>query len=1673
MSQEEADPLHIGNLVGILSEAHGYTVGRVVYRDLNLVRVMPQETTHKAIEFPMTDDGSTFAPDLGVKTIEVIEEQTSDYYVDFLGARPGETLEFFTVDGEEAAPTGVVEEVIKSASKDSIKLTDGRVLKFRGVGPSAPIAIVRVHTDAGTVASPAPDLATAEAGAEEEGQGTREVDILALLGQVLPMATMEIVPTAERSYPDSMQREDLFQDLLAEITAKQKTNPRRIRFIEREVDLALALKNKSVMRDAAGRVVGPAPYMITTVSEAINASSSALPAAIPIIEAARVLNLDDANPSLSHKESDVAPRSLAATEQESEDLALRYLDGALPESTGRGFYAYTYDLLGRDQAVLQGSMQTEWREDQDVIRTAGLGTPVQGLSSGLPRTDDVEAPPVSMAFLISDVTDRSVRALTADRRTNRKTGDVYVSAPSDPSKIAGYIVLPPKAALSLRPPRQPGHLPTALLYSAALESDNLPTIAQTLRDVYSPDIGSPLNAWTLQPEATAEVAGWLQSVLRYAVHPIDSLGPRTPRLLSLLDTLGLSTMDLSPAVADVIWSWTAESQRTWRTLLVDKRKEIQTALDTEPARTFQSVTGEDAPLWPALRAADSLKELLEDIKRRNPTIADAPTLMTASLLTEAQGDAAPLVWAEIAKLDARSTAGMMDPVVAATALATSRAYILKRKALRDAHLLSLSAAPEISTCPHAARLEAVRNVPDVLQKSRLLRDFIEEFQGPRAGDWMTCVLCKQNCVCYHELMELEALAQPARMDAIQKQIMIKFGGERYEGKIVCRNCGQALQDIDYDEHVEFDDQGRAVVTTSVLTEEQIEEPTETAWKKATADLAPPPVVFGTQSQRELGEALQTLIERGGLQVAPDVMRQIVRYADLYVSARRPPEDAYEKVRARQLTAASTKIKTATGVAGASVDVPTYAAVLDQLRVSALTALTVVAIQSAEPTVIVNNPFPLCKFSRGGYPFTPTAKPEEEGALLYMACVVASIQKSSSPWSRLTWAGETKLETRRKKVLQVAFSAMQIVLGADPKSAPLSFTPEVRSALAKAQTDVTAIKQKSLVSLSDELPLGFRPDPFPPQMSRPSVERNPVPAIQAALAEGTSVAGMVQPVADALRQQGIAIVGELHAAATAAIQAQIAVGQRPPIDSVCCPVGFTELSGLLGAPEQRQLGVARALLRGSQPTAVNAGTHLWAAFEAPVSLPVDQTVEEGVFFKLFLKYCYRGAQVGAPHEFSVGNMCRQCGLTLGKPLDLIDFTLEGAKILAAQQGDLRIEVTQAAFNALSEAVRRRKILIPAVSVGKSPWSQGLAAVASTLTGELGSLLKGVLADIPEGPMDEIGRATLWAPVTGYMDELRAAVGDRIGPLLPQTAGRAAAARAQEAVTALSVFDTMTEDPFIEGPRAVQEYWCAKVQAAGSGYTVTKVTGAVWSGLSTKHNELMNKLVSGNSMWFGGDVTDGMRPVLRSIAKAIGPPLSVWIKGVRPGATGATVAGSGAWTLAEAQMLLRTIILEAWASAMTSISPIYAEVTSPGERETTISDVADWTRALMFHVKQQYMKYSKESIKRILQERANLERDTIVEEFKSIKDDDVRAAELIKKQFRIGRWGQGANLQKYDADTFEFENEQRKRMGIVDAPVDPILLEGAAQPVANDFGFGALAAAPEDGYDVDQAADGDNY
>jgi hypothetical protein len=1680
MSQEEEgnrDVLHIGNLLGIFSEEYGYTVGRVIYRSLELVRLLPQDASDRAVEFPMTADGSGFAPELGVSQIEILEEQESDYYVDLLGARQGEVLEFFTATGQEAAPAGEVQTVIKEPERDAIILVDGRELDFGGIGPQDPtIVVVRVRSAMNAAAvetEGVPDGAASAVDATE-----REDNMLDLLRSVLPAGTMEIVPTAQRTFPDSMQREDMFQDLMGELSEKKRSNPRRIRLIEREVDLAIALKNRSILRDAGGRIMGPAPSSFTTVAETLAASGGPVPAAIPVVAAARVLNLDKAEEAASYKRTDVMPRVFDDVEMESELVSQLFNKGEVSDYfrasslnveaaqglVGRGFTTFLNDLLGRDQLTLEGARGVEWREDQDIIRTAPMDKPVQGLAAGLPGRDDKEAK-TTLASLMSDITQRTIRVLTP-----LKYGSTVV-APTDPSTVTGYVILPPKAALSLRPPKRTGDLPTAMLYSAASTGDNLPTVARALADLYSAD-KSALNAWTLDAKAVddVKVADWLDSVLKYAVHPIDSLGPRTPALLSLLDTLGIGERDMSPEVAAVIGRWNNRSQQLWKNLLVARRKEIQTALDAEGARQFQSVTGDDSPVWPALRESAELKDLMEDIRRRNPTIAEAPTTVAAALLTEAQGDANPLVWYTLARLDSREVP--IDPVIAAESLSASRAYALRRKALRDFGLLSMRAEPEINTCPHVNQLEAIRNQRDIVNRSRLLRDFIDEYQGAKQGDWMTCVVCSQPCVCYHELMELEALAQPARMDAIQKQMLIRFGGSRYEGKISCRNCGQGIQEIDYDEHVEFDDDGRPITGSSVLTEEQMAEaPAGPALQVAAAAAAAgSSIVYDTQSQREIGEALQTLLERAGLQAVPDVQRQIVRHADLYVSVRAPPPALYEKQRTMMISAASAKLKTVSGKLTTAIDVPTYAAVIDQLRVTALTVLTAIAMQTATPPITVSNPFPMCRFSREGWPLNPEAKPDEDGALAYVSCAVASIDRDFAPWRNMKWVTEPRFEARKREVLKLVVSAAQLILMGDPKTGPLPFTLEVRTALEKARTDTGAAVERALVSKKDQLPVGFRPDPFPVKTGMPAVENLPQ-------ADGDPTA-----IETALKQQSLAIIGDMHRNAASAVAAMTTKPDKVTT-SMCCPTAMEEVEtgALLGIPEIRPLLAAREQARGKNPAAINAGTHLWQNTPTPIPEVVEQRVEDDVLFKLFLKYCYRGPTIGHAHEFSTGNTCRQCALALGKPLDLVDFGAEGQKILANQVGPLRIEITPAEFERLSGAVRRSKGLLEGRIVGPAPWRIGLERIVATARSlpEIGeeesmkvvaAALEGVLGTIDgDVAMATEDRAVAWAPFAQLMDELRVDVAQRIGPLTPPPGVPRAAARANEARTALAVFDTITEEAFVDGPRALQEFWCAKVEAMGTGHSVTNVVGAKWANISQKHNDAINGFLKENAEWYGGAMTDAGRTVLRRVGRALGPMLRTWVRYVRP----AMVAG-GAWTEEEARMVLRCIVFQLWSDSINPTTWLYRDIVSGAERAAAAAAVADFTRALMYHVKKQYLRYSKEQVQYVLQQRAELDRTSIVKEIGDIKDDDERAAILLQKNFKMGRWARGANIRKMEADTFEFETEQRRRQGIVDAPVDPVVLEGArAVAGPEDYGLGAGGGAPEAGYDTFQGAAGDDY
>jgi hypothetical protein len=330
-------------------------------------------------------------------------------------------------------------------------------------------------------------------------------------------------------------------------------------------------------------------------------------------------------------------------------------------------------------------------------------------------------------------------------------------------------------------------------------------------------------------------------------------------------------------------------------------------------------------------------------------------------------------------------------------------------------------------------------------------------------------------------------------------------------------------------------------------------------------------------------------------------------------------------------------------------------------------------------------------------------------------------------------------------------------------------------------------------------------------------------------------------------------------------------------------------------------------------------------------------------------------------------------------------------------------------------------------------------------------------------DPLARVTIWEPLTRLYDALRTEVAERVGS---GATGRIGEARAREAAAAIATFDTMTEEPFLEGPRALQEYWCAKTLAAGTGFRVEKAPVLRWfkKAIKSSHADRINKFVAENANWYAKEatLTDDARAVIGRIGQALGPLLGVWTAVVRPAAKGE----QSVWSVLDAQMVLRCLVLAVWQDATAATSWMYEGPASVATRETTAGLVAEWTRALMVHVKQQFVRYSESQIRQTLQQRAEVERTAVVNEILGQADDDLRAAEFLKKTFRIGRWALGQNLRAYNADLLDAEVEQRRAQGIVETAIDPVLLE--SQLLA-----ATMAATVEDGYDVDQGAAGDDY
>ena len=1528
-----SDALQLGRYVSFAA-GDKQIEGTVIYRDLDLVRIALANGS--AVEFAM--NGRDFVDEVGPVTSSTGE--LPEHYTAILGVKVGDTLEFFALDGSPAG-MGKVAVVITSETPvslnemldlgleediqlyDAVIMEDGQIIDFSFRGPPAETPIIRIVAEAEAEAPEAPEAEAPEAEAPAPPDLSK---LLAFMSEFT--AETKEKPVVNRTYDDSVQRKEMFDDLMDyelerkikkkkgnrdELLAaeKQRNDRRLFRHVDREVELALALKNKSLDN---GVFIEP----IETFQAAADAG---IPAAIPVVAAARVLNIDVID--AEYKVSDVNPRILADVE----NAAVAKHVGFLDETAGYtefNYYGYMYDMFTNEQ-VLEGEGDG-WQKDQEVIRTADYSLPVEGLGAtpNIPGSKDGKVVEYALSAGINrNVRSRIIRALTGD------VNGPNLIAPSDPSVVIGHVIIPPETAI-LRLPRTE----LALAYTVDEEE---PSMDELLKS-YGPK--SRKTPWSLDNQDLAAWLGETDDIVQSA----DALAPRTPQLLRFLDIFGLGDT-LPVSIADVIRAKVLNSQTIWSSLYAGLR-----VPPPEP------LTFSGGLLWTHLRASTLLADVLRDIERRNPTIYEAPIVLASSLMTMAQGDAMPLVWDEVAAMDGRIATMPQET----DALELSRKYTLRRVMARDKVLVDLAALdskPEINTCEHVALLESIRNMADVVESDVNLLNFITVYKEREDDNWVYCKICHKECVCKHDVMRLKVLAQPFNAEGIHKQVMKTFGGERYLGKIVCRVCGQPLDDIEYDDNVEFDDNGKAVLTSSVLTAEQlaplasiniwgepdpakmtVKERTMYARTQMATATAAAEAVFRERlsaTQRSIYDMYRSLTAdiTAPLTLVSKIVRLTEQFINAYVSIARKLEALKADKKKYDATIAKFATKKYDNLP------PRLDDANDATR-GAITALLAIAAQKG--AVVITS---ACAPNLGGYPGEPGGDPAKSGVLKYLSCVVAQerlLLDYVIP-AAFSFSGNSKATVKLAEELVESVALLM------PEAQPEAV------AEAPAEAEVAIAKHVEQVSGT------FRPDMAPLIVDAPPAETIRQLAASSDLAA----------VADALRIQAMSHIGGLHRNIAA-----VATIAKLSTEGVCCAA---DMDSWMTPPPSRLL-TAYSRILPDIPFLTSNGTLFEMVVEPPVVQVAEGSIDEDVKAKLFRAYCHvEGPSYGNAHEFSYGNRCRRCGYTDEEVVDM----------------DVR-------FPLLSAAVRTNRRLKEEGSGGRLTWQEGLAQLV--LTPKLAEALETCLAKPPVTGKREL--IDVWAPITTYRDALK----KRLFPV-------AKAGDDPSDIYKLMVY--LTADPFVEGPRLIQEYLCATVNVVATKSAILTIKGASWAGIARPIDETMTQVLQQNAVVVSDE---GVKKLVATLA----PAINTWIKVVRP-------SSDPAWSTEWAQKLLLTLVLDAWATSGMS---------------------AESMRTLLKHARAQTKKYSNEEVKRLLQQRATAERALILSEFDSIKDEDQRAVTRTLKNLGIGRWAIGKNIRTLDPDVLDFEEQQRLKMGVVEP------------------GFGdAAEEVIEDGYDVDQAGGDD--
>lgn len=1624
MANEEDLVPELGDFVTFVSDLYKTTVGIIIYRDGSLIRIRPVNSTQPVVDFPLDPNTGEFQTSLGVTDILIHTKRTDPHFSKQLSVVPGERLELLDADGRDIEPPVTVFELIATDDYDAIKLEDGRILDFQFMGPPAPYVLLRAR------AAPEDE---APAGIEEDVDAEPEEVFPDIDMTLLAAALVEEIPSEERTYSDSIQREDMFVSLLVDHSPERQKDPKIMSKLYRVTDVLLAMKNSLLQRDETGAPVLGAEqvnYTATTLQEALEKQSNGAPLAalLPVAAVKKVLYTDD-EPSTR---TDVVIRNDTVSLINALSVANMF---SVSKEEGNPFVTYINGLLKATAAfvpVQEGGKRIS--VDQDVFRSQMPPNPIEGFpKTGAAFTND--RPPeliMLMANALGNINKSNARLIGPSYLRNPKTNSSFVVAPADSGEVVGHLLLS-KDLMDWRVPIRTNILLWDVLWSERSRSKQK-TYYNSFDDTKWQTV-LPGDITSLKDELMNRASPSLQFTSR--------------ALSALTDSLGLRNLEFTEDTFSPLVNAVERGTSDWDKGFAALKEAALRRMSVESEPVFLPVS---SSVWTDLVLKNATVEpFIAIINEKESTLANNDLMLANDIGSLAGGTLGPF------------TSGILGNVVTTdteAAFKNETARELRNKTTLRENAKRLQAEPDINPCEHVKELEKTRSIRDDSKRMIIFDKFVKKYSGGQQGNFILCGNCGKDLVCKHEIILLNEFLNPGRAAALHKTLLLEYAGPVFEGAYICKTCGQKIMELEYDTHLEFDDEGHPLVGRGVVEKDEEED-----FDVAIAANADNDIPF-VGVKRKLYFQLRALFELCGMALDLAVYKRAVETLNAYIDTYVSTEEAYLAVQERAKAAATKASKKFTPVP--------YINFQSTQIIGAVGALAVLELQTNPIHVPIAAPG--CVLARGGFPLDGVDPATAgTGALDYVSCALATIKRDDVPWNKVFWSTETDMKRRVEQSKNTILLAIAKLLGIQLKGMP-PLVPLENNAYKQLLDDKRANKvsgesaDAGLASNGDKIPPSFRPLQ---RMTIPEI----APISNVELFKKDVVSGDIVPIRQFTYEHQLVLnmklVANFHSAAS---ESGVIQDNNPCSESVCCTRKLSELNqigngvGSLSLPE----GVfgevdllKKAVVKVSRrdPAMSHTGTHFYVPWSAPQQFNVLPTPDESVYYKLFLKNCYKGRKYGTTHELDESYKCRNCGFQYPAELAYMnpaEITETGKKQELAIEAQMKqreqialaafsaqgVDINEEKFRELEEAIRNKKLVVAAEPVHIVKFFESLENIKRIVSGCDSSVVEdwesfvGGMKLIQAEQLTGIKRLGKLVDFSRRYEALLTRF--RTG-LVEHASEKASVPPALDILVSITGFaDSHTVI------RTLQTQFVVTAQQIATEYSLAKPPIRKWFPKVNK-----NHVVTLNKIWeVFGDVTkqtqgavDDLSSQARDVAKkaletfvgVLGPVLRVWSEDLRPNL---------GFTPEEYTQVVRWTFFSMLNQLVNPNSAFFKG--SPSVRVTVdaVKALSNWivlAAATSGNIGRKYM-LTDDEIKSRVNARKEQEKAMFIDKMDK-QEQEMRKLELTKKKLKIGDWAAGSqNLFKYNVRGFEFERAQRAAMGLPEFTEDvtgpmPVADEGA--------------------------------